>query len=166
MPLLTLTMMECFLDAEQLASRLDDLHQHLGTVLPGASMPSFAVEDVSQSRVRRLIQRRAHEIRDREVVFSIFLQAYICPLLHVCIFLTPGHQVTSTSLMLHYFSQREGLWPMLSGILKALASDQVGQNLYGLGIRMHTAGSYLTRRPVVSPSPASRSSTIRSMSSL
>lgn len=46
-------------------------------------------------------------------------------------------QITPESLLLHYFSNRPGLWPIVVGVLKGLSSDyfncelQVGRGLLG-----------------------------------
>jgi hypothetical protein len=32
-------------------------------------------------------------------------------------------QVTSESLLLHYFSNRPGLWPIVVGVLKGMSND-------------------------------------------
>ena len=40
-------------------------------------------------------------------------------------------QVTPTSLVLHYYSQREGLWTWVEGIV-----DEVAREFFGIQIRM------------------------------
>jgi hypothetical protein len=43
-------------------------------------------------------------------------------------------QVTPESLMLHYFSNRPGLWPIVVGVLKGMSNDYFKLDLKVCGI--------------------------------
>jgi hypothetical protein len=113
---------------------LDDLHLHLQYCWPDMVPPSFRCTEVCLVCMRAFAegiksgQHCTADCPERATLHPL------TTLLHRAS-VHANQQVTSESLLLHYFSNRPGLWPIVVGVLKGLVKDYFKTELQVRGAR-------------------------------